>query len=62
MPTLAHVSIVFIYMAGKVLLQGRLHGVNFIPQALVSLCTGMHFSSLYSLAVSHWHMNAEAAG
>ena len=52
----------YLHNLGKVLLQVRLHGVNSIPQALVSLCTGMHFSSLYGLAVSHCSMNAETAG
>ena len=50
----------YLHNLGKVLLQVRLHRVNFIPQALVSLCTGMH--SLNGLAVSHCNMNAEAAG
>ena len=51
----------YLHNLGKVLLQVRLHGVNFIPQALVSLCTGMHILSLYGLTVSHCNMNAEAA-
>ena len=52
----------YLHNLSKVLLQVRLHGLNFIPQASVSLFTGMHFSSLYGLAVSHCNMNAEAAG
>ena len=57
-----HSKAFIMHNLGKVLLQVRLHEVNFIPQALVSLCTGMHFSSLYGLAVSHCNMNAEAVG